>query len=58
MRQIQVTKVSRTRSQRRAALLDPLPLDPRDPDIAKAKQLQRDNSGRGDQSGDQVGGDR
>jgi hypothetical protein len=41
MRQIQVTKVSRTRSQRRAALLDALPLDPRDPDITKAKQLQR-----------------
>ena len=63
MRQIQMTKVSRTRSQRRAALLDQLPLDPRDPDIAKAKQIQRDNSerdrsGRGDQGGHEVGGDR
>jgi hypothetical protein len=73
MRQIQMTKVSRTRSQRRAALLDQLPLDPRDPDIAKAKELQRNNSGRdnserdnpgrdnsgsGDQGGHEVGGDR
>ena len=37
MRQVRVTKVSRTRSQRRQSLLDELPLDPRDPDIVKAK---------------------
>lgn len=42
MRQIQVTKVSRTSRQRRASLLDELPLDPRDPDITRAKRLQRD----------------
>lgn len=42
MRQIQMTKVSLTSRQRRASLLDELPLDPRDPDITRAKQLQRE----------------
>jgi hypothetical protein len=43
MRQVRVTKVSRTKRQRRRdALLDALPLDPRDPDIIRAKQRQRD----------------
>jgi hypothetical protein len=43
MRQLQVTKVSRTSTQRRrAALLAEQPLDPRDPDILRAKQLARE----------------
>jgi hypothetical protein len=43
MRQIRVTKERRTNSQRRRdALLDALPIDPRDPDIIRAKQRQRD----------------
>lgn len=44
MRQVRITKVSRTRTQRRQALLDVLPLDPRDPDISRAKQRQRERS--------------
>ncbi|TCO39041.1 hypothetical protein EV646_11983 [Kribbella antiqua] len=44
MRQLQVTKVSRTATQRRrAALLTEQPLDPRDPDILRAKQLARES---------------
>jgi len=42
MRQIRVQKVSRTQ-RRRGALLDVLPLDPRDPDIIRAKQRRRDD---------------
>jgi hypothetical protein len=45
MRQIRVTKVSRTQ-RRRDTLLDALPLDPRDPDIVRAKQRQRDGDDR------------
>ena len=42
MRQIAVTKV-RTKSPRlrRQALLEALPLDPRDPDVVRAKEVQR-----------------
>jgi hypothetical protein len=42
MRQIRVQKVSRTQ-RRRDAAIDLLPLDPRDPDIVRAKQRQRDD---------------
>jgi hypothetical protein len=37
MRQIRVTKRPRSQSWR----LEPLPLDPRDPDIVRAKELDR-----------------
>ena len=43
MRQIRVTRMSRTRRLRRDALLDTLPTDPRDPDVVRAKQRQRDD---------------
>ena len=42
MPQLQITKQHRTASARRRGQSEPLlPLDPRDPDIARAKQLQR-----------------
>lgn len=43
MRQIRVTRMSRTRRLRRDALLGTLPTDPRDPDVVRAKQRQRDD---------------
>jgi len=42
MRQIRVTKVNRTQ-RRRDAVLEALPLDPRDPDIVRANQRRRDD---------------
>ncbi|HEY0617037.1 MAG TPA: hypothetical protein VGD15_05600 [Kribbella sp.] len=44
MRQVRVTKVTRTKSsrERQDAVLRALPPDLRDPDIVRAKQLQRD----------------
>jgi hypothetical protein len=39
MQQIRITKSTRVRRDRRDD--DPLPLDPRDPDILKAKRLRR-----------------
>ena len=58
MRQVRVTKVSRTSSQRRRhALRDALPPDPRDPDIVKAKQRQRDDEAAdADVPGERQGG--
>ncbi len=47
MRQLQISRQQRAASSRRRAQvdtllpLDPLPLDARDPDIVRAKQLQR-----------------
>lgn len=42
MSQLQITKQSRTASARRRGQVEPLlPLDPRDPEIIRAKQLQR-----------------
>ena len=42
MSQIRITKPRRTASAgRRGQAEPPLPLDPRDPDITRAKQLQR-----------------
>jgi len=42
MRQLQISRRQRAASARRRARRDTLlPLDPRDPDIAAAKQLQR-----------------
>jgi hypothetical protein len=42
MSQLQVTRQRQTASARRRGEADPLPrLDPRDPDIIRAKQLQR-----------------
>jgi hypothetical protein len=42
MAQIRITKQRRTASARWRGQLEPvLPLDPRDPDITRAKQLQR-----------------
>ena len=42
MRQIRINKRSRPGARRRDLLTqDPLPLDPRDPDIVRAKQLAR-----------------
>jgi hypothetical protein len=44
MRQIRIRK-----RHRPAAELDPLPLDPRDPDIVRAKELARRQSRTGEQ---------
>lgn len=42
MSQLRITKQRRTASARRRGQVEPLlPLDPRDPDITRAKQLQR-----------------
>ncbi len=42
MSQIRITKPRRTASVgRRGQVEPPLPMDPRDPDITRAKQLQR-----------------
>jgi hypothetical protein len=41
MAQIRITRPRRTASARRHAQAELLPLDPRDPDITRAKQLQR-----------------
>ena len=42
MRQIRISKRSRPAARRRDLLAqDPLPLDPRDPDIVRAKALAR-----------------
>jgi hypothetical protein len=42
MRQVRVNKGSRVKGRReRFTETDALPLDPRDPDIVRAKQLQR-----------------
>jgi hypothetical protein len=42
MSQLRITKQPRTASARRRGQAEPLlPLDPRDPDITRAKQLQR-----------------
>jgi hypothetical protein len=42
MRQLQISKQQRAGSARRRAQVEVLlPLDPRDPDIVRAKQLQR-----------------
>jgi len=42
MRQLQISKQQRAASARRRTQVDTLlPLDPRDPDIVRAKQLQR-----------------
>ena len=42
MRQLQISKRQRAASARRRTQADTLlPLDPRDPDIVRAKQLQR-----------------
>ena len=41
MSQLQMSKHRRTAIARRRSEAEPLPLDPRDPDITRAKQLQR-----------------
>ena len=41
MSQIRITKQRRTADTRQRRQAEPLPLDPRDPDITRAKQLQR-----------------
>lgn len=42
MRQLQISRQQRAASARRRAQVDTLlPLDPRDPDIVRAKRLQR-----------------
>ena len=41
MSQLQISKQRRTAIARRRGEVEPLPLDPRDPDITRAKQLQR-----------------
>jgi hypothetical protein len=42
MRQLQISQQQRAASARRRAQVETLlPLDPRDPDIVRAKQLQR-----------------
>jgi len=43
MQQVRITVKRARRPRRRDALLDALPADPRDPDIARAKALQRDS---------------
>lgn len=47
MTQVRITKQRGAASARRRSRLEPLPLDPRDPDIVRAKQLQRQISTRG-----------
>jgi hypothetical protein len=44
MRQLRIAKVSRTRRRRYDDA--PLPLDPRDPDVVRAKQVPRDGEAR------------
>ena len=41
MSQLQISKQRRTAIARLRDDVEPLPLDPRDPDITRAKQLQR-----------------
>jgi hypothetical protein len=41
MAQIRITKQRQTARAGRCGQAEPLPLDPRDPDITRAKQLQR-----------------
>jgi len=41
MRQLQISRQRAASARRRARVDTLLPLDPRDPDIARAKQLQR-----------------
>jgi hypothetical protein len=41
MVQIRITKSRTTSARRRDELEQPVPLDPRDPDIIRAKRLQR-----------------
>jgi hypothetical protein len=41
MRQIQISKRSRPSARRRDLLAEDPPLDPRDPDIVRAKELAR-----------------
>jgi hypothetical protein len=41
MSQLRITRQRRRASARRHGEVEPLPLDPRDPDITRAKQLQR-----------------
>jgi hypothetical protein len=46
VRQVRVKKGCRVKGRpERLALPDALPLDPRDPDIVRAKQLQRGEAG-------------
>ena len=52
MRQIHITKRRRTERW----WLEPLPLDPRDPDIVRAKELDRRASARAARSGRPAGG--
>ena len=41
MRQLRITRHRAASARRRGEAEQPLPLDPRDPDITRAKQLQR-----------------
>ena len=45
MQQIQIVKRRTSATVRRARMLDVLPLDPRDPDIVRAKRRSPDTSG-------------
>ena len=57
MSQIRITKQRRPSSARRRGQAESeLPLDPRDPDIMAAKQLQRPPTGTGP-DGDDLGGE-
>jgi hypothetical protein len=57
MSQIRITKQRRPSSaRRRGQAQSELPLDPRDPDIVAAKQLQRRSTGTGP-DGDDLGGE-
>jgi hypothetical protein len=46
MSQVQITKRRTASSRRRGQLEPPFPLDPRDPDIARAKELLRRRTAR------------
>lgn len=41
MTQLRITRHHSASARRRGEMEQPLPLDPRDPDITRAKQLQR-----------------
>ncbi len=55
MRQLQISQRQRAARARRHSAAPPLlPLDPRDPDIVRAKQLQRQRRPRGGSRSDPV----
>jgi hypothetical protein len=48
MRQLRITRHRTASARRRGEMEQPLPLDPRDPDMTRAKQVQRRSLQQGD----------